>query len=146
MTMKDEIYSIYHLSIVPANFDAFKALVEQIVEATSKEPDTTTYEYVVNADRTVVHIVERYRTIRLWRHDARNPGEARRIWGRLFDAIRGLFALKLCQSAVRRASTTAGSVVGAGLFALIGTPALAQVAIPSPCAALAREALPGGRV
>jgi feruloyl esterase len=29
---------------------------------------------------------------------------------------------------------------------LIGTPALAQVAIPSPCAALAREALPGGRV
>jgi quinol monooxygenase YgiN len=68
MTMKDEIYSIYHLSIVPANFDAFKALVEQIVEATSKEPDTTTYEYVVNADRTVVHIVERYRTQGLLPH------------------------------------------------------------------------------
>jgi quinol monooxygenase YgiN len=60
--MKDEVYSIYHLSIDPANFDAFKTLVETIVEATSQEADTTTYEYVVNAERTVVHIVERYRT------------------------------------------------------------------------------------
>jgi len=66
--MKDEIYSLYHLSIDPTNFDAFKALVEQIVEATSKEPDTTTYEYVVNADKTVVHIVERYRTQGLLPH------------------------------------------------------------------------------
>ena len=66
--MKDEIYSLYHLSIDPANFDAFKTLVEQIVEATSKEPDTTTYEYVVNAEKTVVHIVERYRTQGLLPH------------------------------------------------------------------------------
>jgi hypothetical protein len=66
--MRDEIYSIYHLSIVPSNFDAFKTLVEQIVEATSKESDTTTYEYVVNAERTVVHIVECYRTQGLLPH------------------------------------------------------------------------------
>ena len=66
--MKDEIYSLYHLSIDPTNFDAFKALVEPIVEATSKEPDTTTYEYVVNAEKTVVHIVERYRTQGLLPH------------------------------------------------------------------------------
>ncbi|TCP32437.1 hypothetical protein [Sphingomonas sp. BK235] len=66
--MQDEIYSIYHLTIDPANFDAFKSLVDMIVEATSKEEDTTTYEYVVNADRTVVHIVERYRTSGLLPH------------------------------------------------------------------------------
>ncbi len=66
--MQDEIYSVYHLSIQPADFDAFKTLVERIVEATSREPDTTTYEYVVNADRTVVHIVERYRTQGLLPH------------------------------------------------------------------------------
>ncbi|SEQ98573.1 putative quinol monooxygenase [Sphingobium sp. YR768] len=66
--MQNEIYSLYHLSILPENFEAFKSLVEQIVEATSKEPDTTTYEYVVNAEHSVVHIVERYRTQGLLPH------------------------------------------------------------------------------
>jgi len=66
--MQDEIYSIYHLSLNPADYDAFKTLVEQIVEATSKEADTTTYEYVVNAERTVIHIVEKYRTKGLLPH------------------------------------------------------------------------------
>jgi len=66
--MNDQIYSIYHCAIEPAQFDAFKALIDEIVEATSKEPDTTTYEYVVNADRTKMHIVERYRTAGLLPH------------------------------------------------------------------------------
>jgi quinol monooxygenase YgiN len=66
--MRDEIYSVYHLSIRPDDFDAFESLVGQIVEATAQEPDTTTYEYVVNADRTAVHIVERYRTHGLLPH------------------------------------------------------------------------------
>jgi len=66
--MQGEIYSIYHLTIKPTNYDAFKTLVEQIVEATSKEADTTTYEYVVNADRTAIHIVEKYRTEGLLPH------------------------------------------------------------------------------
>lgn len=66
--MKNEIYSLYHLSIDPAKFEAFKTLVETIVEATSKEADTTTYEYVVNADHSAVHIVERYRTAGLLPH------------------------------------------------------------------------------
>jgi len=59
--MKNEIYSIYHLAIAPSDFSAFETLVQTIVAATLEEPDTLTYEYVVNADRTVVHIVERYR-------------------------------------------------------------------------------------
>jgi quinol monooxygenase YgiN len=66
--MQNEIYSLYHLTLDPSNFEPFKALMEQIVEATSREPDTTIYEYVTNADRTVVHIIERYRTQGLLPH------------------------------------------------------------------------------
>ncbi len=60
--------SVYHLTIAPGAFDAFKSLVEEIVEATSHEPDTTIYEYVASADKTKVHIVERYRTRGLLPH------------------------------------------------------------------------------
>jgi quinol monooxygenase YgiN len=66
--MKNEIYSIYHLSIDPAKFEAFKALTAELVAATSKEPDTTIYEFVVNADHTKIHILERYRTESLLPH------------------------------------------------------------------------------
>jgi feruloyl esterase len=45
-----------------------------------------------------------------------------------------------------RTSATAGSVVGAGLLALIATPAAAQTASTGACAALSREALPGARI
>jgi len=66
--MKNEIYSIYHLSLAPSDFDAFEKLIQPLVAATREEPDTTIYEYVVNADRTAVHIVERYRTQGLLPH------------------------------------------------------------------------------
>jgi len=66
--MQNEIYSIYHLSIAPSDFDAFKELIQPIVAATREESDTTVYEYVVNADRTIVHIIERYRTQGLLPH------------------------------------------------------------------------------
>jgi quinol monooxygenase YgiN len=66
--MQNEIFSIYHLSVAPTNFDAFEELVQRIVTATSKENDTTIYEYVVNAGHSVVHIIERYRTAGLLPH------------------------------------------------------------------------------
>jgi quinol monooxygenase YgiN len=66
--MQNEIYSLYHLTIDPAKFDAFKTLIIEIVAATREEPDTTIYEFVVNAARTEVHIVERYRTEGLLPH------------------------------------------------------------------------------
>jgi quinol monooxygenase YgiN len=66
--MQNEIYSLYHLTLDPSNFEPFRTLIEQIVEATSGEPDTTIYEYVTNADHTVVHIIERYRTQGLLPH------------------------------------------------------------------------------
>jgi hypothetical protein len=59
--VQNEIYSIYHLSIVPSDFDAFEELIQRIVSATSGEPDTSIYEYVVNSERTIVHIIERYK-------------------------------------------------------------------------------------
>jgi hypothetical protein len=34
----------------------------QSISATSKEPDTLTYEYVVNADHSIARIIESYRT------------------------------------------------------------------------------------
>jgi quinol monooxygenase YgiN len=67
-TMQNQIYTLYHATIDPAKFETFKALAEQIVEATSNEPDALTYEYVVSADHTVVHIIERYRTRGLLPH------------------------------------------------------------------------------
>jgi quinol monooxygenase YgiN len=59
--MKNEVYTIYHLSLNSTDFPAFETLITKIVNETSKEPDTLTYEYVVNEDRTAVHIIERYR-------------------------------------------------------------------------------------
>lgn len=59
--MKGELYSIYHMTIKPKDYAEFEALVALIVEAASDEPDTLTYEYVVNPGHTEVHIVERYR-------------------------------------------------------------------------------------
>jgi quinol monooxygenase YgiN len=66
--MQNEIYSIYHVTVEPNHFAEFQSLVSKIVSATSKEPDTLTYEYVVNADHTSVHIIERYRTPGLLPH------------------------------------------------------------------------------
>jgi quinol monooxygenase YgiN len=66
--MRGEIYSIYHLSVEPSKFPAFQALIAKIVAATREEPDTLTYEYVANEDKTAVHIVERYRAAGLLPH------------------------------------------------------------------------------
>ena len=59
--MQEELYTVYHLSIEPSNFEAFKALADKIVKATSAEEDTLTYQYLVNEDHSAAHIIERYR-------------------------------------------------------------------------------------
>lgn len=56
------------MTIDPSQFSAFRTLIVEIVKATSEEPDTLTYEYVVNADHTKVHILERYRAAGLLPH------------------------------------------------------------------------------
>ena len=59
--MQGELITVYHLSLDPSRFEAFKTLADRIVAATSAEPDTLTYEYLVSEDRTAAHIIERYR-------------------------------------------------------------------------------------
>jgi quinol monooxygenase YgiN len=66
--MRGEIYTIYHLTIDPAKFDAFKALAAKIVEGSRGEPDTLAYEWLVSEDRTTAHIMERYRMAGLLPH------------------------------------------------------------------------------
>jgi len=66
--MTDETVCIFHLTVDPANFEAFRELVARIVAATREEPGTLAYEYSANTDRTAVHIVERYRTPDLLGH------------------------------------------------------------------------------
>lgn len=58
--MKGELYTIYHMTIEPEDFAEFETLVATIVDAARHEPDTLTYEYVVNEDHTQIHIIERY--------------------------------------------------------------------------------------
>lgn len=60
--MQDSVYTLYQLSIAPSDFEAFKQLVQPLVAATRDEPGAITYEYLVNADCTTIHIIEQYRT------------------------------------------------------------------------------------
>ncbi len=58
--MHPPISCLFTLAINPAMFAEFKALIVQIVAATQQEPGTLIYEYSVNAEQNVVHILERY--------------------------------------------------------------------------------------
>lgn len=59
--MQGELYTIYHLTIDPSDYEAFKSLATKIVEGSRQEPDTLTYEWLVSSDQTKAHILERYR-------------------------------------------------------------------------------------
>lgn len=53
---------LVELSVKPGQLDAFRALVDEMVEGTSQEPGTTAYEWMLSADGTTCHIYERYAT------------------------------------------------------------------------------------
>ena len=61
LSMHPHISCLFSLSVKPAEFPEFKALIANIVAATSTEPDTLVYEYSVNEDNSTVHILERYK-------------------------------------------------------------------------------------
>ena len=61
LSMHPHISCQFSLSVKPAEFPEFKALIANIVAATSTEPDTLVYEYSVNEDNSTVHILERYK-------------------------------------------------------------------------------------
>ncbi len=58
--MHPHISCLFTLSVDKNRFAEFKALIAQIVAATKQEPGTLVYEYSVNAEHNVVHILERY--------------------------------------------------------------------------------------
>jgi autoinducer 2-degrading protein len=59
-SLDKEFTSLFTLDVKPGQFTAFKALVAQIVAATSEEPGVLTYQYSVSADSQTAHILERY--------------------------------------------------------------------------------------
>jgi quinol monooxygenase YgiN len=58
--MHSYISCLFKLSIKPEQFAEFEALISRIVTATRQEPGTLVYEYSVNDERSIVHILERY--------------------------------------------------------------------------------------
>ena len=66
--MQNDIYTVYHLTMDPARFQAFNALADELVPGAHEEADTLTYEFSVNAEHTRVTIIEGYRTAGLVPH------------------------------------------------------------------------------
>jgi autoinducer 2-degrading protein len=60
--MVEDLYWVFTLHIKPGRYQEFRTLVAEIVAATRKEPGTLAYQYSVSADKTIVHIFERYRS------------------------------------------------------------------------------------
>jgi quinol monooxygenase YgiN len=58
--MHPHISCLFSLSIKSGDFPEFKALIAKIVAATKQEPGTLVYEYSVNEDQSIAHILERY--------------------------------------------------------------------------------------
>lgn len=59
--MQNELTTMYHLKVDPKRFEEFHDLVRTIVAASHDEPDTLTYEYLADAEKHTVHIIEHYR-------------------------------------------------------------------------------------
>jgi len=59
--MGDHVFWIVQAAIKPGELDNFKALVNEMVDATrANEPGALNYEYFVSADGKQCHIYERY--------------------------------------------------------------------------------------
>jgi quinol monooxygenase YgiN len=58
--LSDNVFWIAELAIRPGQLEAFKALVNDMVEATKAEPGALNYEWFISEDGTTCHIYERY--------------------------------------------------------------------------------------
>ncbi len=59
--MSDQVYWNLELAIKPGELDKFKALMNEMVEATkTNEPGTLNYEWSITEDGESCHIYERY--------------------------------------------------------------------------------------
>lgn len=66
--MNNEIICVFKLSLSSNLFQNFEKLVANIVNATQKEPGTLTYQYSVNHEKNIIHIIERYKENSLLSH------------------------------------------------------------------------------
>jgi quinol monooxygenase YgiN len=59
--VSDNVFWIAELAIRPGQLDAFRALMNDMVEATkANEPGALNYEWFISEDSTTCHIYERY--------------------------------------------------------------------------------------
>ena len=59
--MSDAVSWVLELNVKDGQLDAFKALAQEMSEATqADEPGATHYEWYIDADGTTIHIFERY--------------------------------------------------------------------------------------
>ena len=59
--MSDNVYWLLEVTIKPGELENFKALMEEMVEATqANEPNTLNYEWTISEDSKSCHLYERY--------------------------------------------------------------------------------------
>jgi quinol monooxygenase YgiN len=58
--MKDQVSWVIELAVKPGQLDAFKELMDEMVEGTSSESETRNYEWDISDDQSTVHIFEKY--------------------------------------------------------------------------------------
>ena len=58
--MGDRVSWVLEVAVKPGQLDAFRALMQEMVEATRAEPGALGYEWFVSEDGGVVHLNERY--------------------------------------------------------------------------------------
>jgi autoinducer 2-degrading protein len=58
--MGDEVAWVVELAVKPGQLDAFRTLMEEMVEGTNVEPKTRNYEWFITGDGGSVHIFEKY--------------------------------------------------------------------------------------
>lgn len=59
--MDRDVYWLLALEVKPGGLEGFRRLMEEMVEATRKEPGALNYEWTIGAEGKVCHILERYR-------------------------------------------------------------------------------------
>jgi quinol monooxygenase YgiN len=58
--MDKQVSWLVEVEVKPGELEAFKQLVADMVESTSPEPGTLSYEWFISDDGKLVHIYERY--------------------------------------------------------------------------------------
>ena len=74
---------VVRLGVKPGQLEAFKALMEEMVAATSEEPGTLIYEWFIDDAGETVHIYERYEDVEATMAHVKGFGER---WAERFVA------------------------------------------------------------